>query len=93
MTIDEAIKELEEIKKLDCHIKYPEWLDALQLGIEALKAIKGVRAQPRFSNWFPLPGETERRGIPLGRLECIKILPYTVTCVLSAARHLKREEK
>jgi len=35
--IDEAIENIREIKKLDCHIKYPEWQLALTLGIEALE--------------------------------------------------------
>jgi len=59
MTIDEAIKELGEIKKLDCHIKYPEWQDALQLGIEALKYVKRDRSGLTWAETEFLPSETE----------------------------------
>ena len=43
ITIDEAIENLMEISKLDCHIKYPEWQEALRLGIEALKYLQHLR--------------------------------------------------
>jgi hypothetical protein len=57
--IDEAIKGISEVKKLDCHVKYPEWQGALQLGIEALKAWKEHRGICNLIYPLLLPGETE----------------------------------
>jgi len=59
MTIEKAIESIIEVSKLDCHVKYPEWQEALQLGIEALKEIK--RAHQICWYLIPdlLPGETK----------------------------------
>jgi hypothetical protein len=59
MTIDEAIKSLENSQQVLFEAKKGHFHDAIQLGVEALKAIKVDR-----SNLLPfrstlLPGETE----------------------------------
>ena len=58
MTIDKAI----EIQKLDKDCKYEgpgkDLEDAIQLGIEALEAIKEYRRLPFYSSLKLLPGET-----------------------------------
>jgi len=59
MTLDEAIENLMEISKLDCHIKYPEWQEALKLGIEALKCITFSRKINGAFYRLPLDGETK----------------------------------
>jgi hypothetical protein len=59
MTIDEASKELETLKELlkpDTDIHF---LNAIGLGIEALKRAKGNRIDPQPTVYSPLPGETE----------------------------------
>ena len=58
MTIDEAIENIMEVLKLDCYVKYPEWQDALRLGIEALQRVKHVREKYQKSSYVLLPGET-----------------------------------
>jgi len=59
--INEAIENIREIKKLDCHIKYPEWQLALTLGIEALERVK-YNSTARFGeyDYSPLPSEGEK---------------------------------
>ena len=59
MTIDEAIKILAILDHGDTAEIEDTWLDALKLGIEALKRIKGGRSWlfPRASDL--LPGETK----------------------------------
>ena len=59
MTIDKAIKDIREIQALDCHIKYQEWQDALNLGIEALREVKKARFGGPTLDGELLPGETE----------------------------------
>lgn len=58
-TIDDAIENIKEVLKLDCHIKYSEWQDALQLGIEALKRLQEGRKVDHAFAWKRLPGETK----------------------------------
>lgn len=59
MNIEKAIENIEEVLKLDCHIKYPEWIYALNLGIEALKAVKDARTNNYYTPIAPLLGETK----------------------------------
>lgn len=57
MTIDKAIEILQ-----DYHDRLPrgvndDYVDAIKLGIEALKRTLDVRRFPDASNWKPLPRE------------------------------------
>ena len=58
MTIDDAIKILTNLNQQE---EIVGWLDikpAVQIGIEALKQIKGIRDRYGWSVSQPLPGET-----------------------------------
>lgn len=59
MTLEEAIERLaDETVQLHHNIS-PEWVAALNLGIEALKRIKRKRAYSPHLELKPLLGETE----------------------------------
>lgn len=59
MTIDEAIYELQnQCCVPNSEFQKPEY-QAKVLGIEALKAIKGIRDSAHNPDWLPLPGETK----------------------------------
>ena len=58
MTIDEAIKELEEPDWLVTENHTPEYAEAVQLGIEALKREKMLRDPGVPATYDMLPGET-----------------------------------
>jgi len=59
MTIDEAIKNNEEHSKAHHNDAYPDYYDAIKLGIEALKWRQ--HDEKEVPNWAacPLPGETK----------------------------------
>ena len=59
MDIDKAIKELEEYNGATFEARFITFSQALQLGIEALEAIKEYRRLPFYSSLKLLPGETE----------------------------------
>lgn len=59
MTIDEAIKILKEHIDLCDPIKEADTYKALQLGIEALKAVAKLRHYPFPDEILKLPSETE----------------------------------
>ena len=58
MTIDEAIEELEAICLLRKRELVPSSLDAIQLGIEALKWVKAQKDMDIIGLYNRLPGET-----------------------------------
>ena len=58
ITIEKAIESIIEVTQLDCHVKYPEWQEALQLGIEALKYVKAMYDPDHQMMRKLLPGET-----------------------------------
>ena len=60
MTIDEAIKGLQELGINTIEQLEPEFQDALKLGIEALKAWKQFREGRWVSGRSDLPGETKQ---------------------------------
>jgi len=57
MTIDEAIKQLEEPGWRTTAYHPPEYTEAIQLGIEALKWFKKYRNMVDFHEGELLPGE------------------------------------
>jgi len=59
MTIDEAIKVLEDIQRFVKPGDPPEEHTAIGLGAEALKRVKEINQYHGFKYWGPLPGETE----------------------------------
>jgi len=59
MTIDEAIRRLEQHKCYLESINAHEQIEAHQLGIEALKKIKLWRQDNVYPDYTLLPGETE----------------------------------
>ena len=59
MTIDEAIKTLTFYHKNHEPYSDPLLLNALRLGIEALKRIKSIREGISLSAYVDLPGETK----------------------------------
>jgi len=59
MTIDEAIKTLEQNTKIDIPPGEIAHLDATRLGIEALKWFMEWRAPQYPAPYIRLPGETE----------------------------------
>ena len=59
MTLDEAIKELEEHTPKAPPYFDPEFVAALKLGTEALNRLRTLRQDPRLSVALPLPSETE----------------------------------
>ena len=59
MTIKEAIKILSGDMSDLTFLELPDFLDALQLGIEALKFTLAVRGTILSYATLPLPGETE----------------------------------
>ena len=59
MTLEEAIKGLEEIKDGRRHTFLPSSQDALGLGTGALKRLKKLRDNYSPYSIAPLPGETE----------------------------------
>lgn len=58
MTLEEAIKILDQWYSLDTLLPLDKAQDALKLGIEALKAIQRVRPTEYDDIDLPLPGET-----------------------------------
>lgn len=61
MTPEEAIENLEILQGKYWNVVSPLELRALELGIEALKAIKAERTIHGFKRLARLPGETEER--------------------------------
>lgn len=61
MTIPKAILKLKRIKKLWAVASEPELLEAVDLGIEALKAWKEDREGLSEGEYELLPGETEKK--------------------------------
>lgn len=59
ITIDEAIKELEHQKSFISPERRQQWIDSMNLAIEALKRVKWMRNTS--SPYIPLPGETKRQ--------------------------------
>jgi hypothetical protein len=59
MTLDKAIKELESAIPPREAILANDLLDAMRIGVEALKRLQDNRRDPEFDHWLPLPGETE----------------------------------
>jgi hypothetical protein len=59
MTIDEAIKELEDLLRYAEPGNPTEEDEAIQLGIEALKRVKAFSDMDIIGLYKPLPGETE----------------------------------
>jgi len=59
MTIDEAIKKLENRRRKMWGKSFEPDREAMQLGIEALKAWKQFREGRWLSGVYKLPGETE----------------------------------
>jgi len=59
MILDEAIKQLENPGTLTTYYHESGYDKAIQLGIEALKAVKDVRANNYFTPIPQLLGETE----------------------------------
>lgn len=59
MTLQEAIKTLENFEGEDFVDDWAHYLAAFQLGIEALKKIQYLRSHQHFSYLEPLPGETK----------------------------------
>ncbi len=59
MTIDKAIEYLNSLHQTDCCKEVPDYDEAVQLGIEALKEIQHLRKIGAFCYQNPLPGETE----------------------------------
>lgn len=61
MTIDEAIKTLEPAQDGYMPTANPKALEAVKLGVEALKEIKELRQDPMgYFKDHLLPGETEK---------------------------------
>ena len=60
MTIDEAIRTLDDWKRDNCPPPLADELNALKLGIEALKFVKMTRTTQEFRRDTLLPGETEK---------------------------------
>jgi len=59
MTMDEAIRKLEQQLNGNIPEDYPDTAKALQLGIEGLKRVKPERTVFTHYPKEPLPGETE----------------------------------
>lgn len=59
MTIDEAIERLTDETVQLRHRFSPNWIEALKLGIEALKLVDNLRFEGSPYYPKPLPGETE----------------------------------
>ena len=59
MTLEEAIKILNDMLQACTNLQYTDHPKALKLGIEALKRIKEQRGYAQNFNYLPLPGETE----------------------------------
>ena len=59
MTIDKAIKKLEDLERYAYEPETQKAHEALQLGIEALERIKSMRHDNITDAIFYLPGETE----------------------------------
>jgi len=59
MTIDEAIKELEEPDWMITEYQIPVYMEAVRLGIEALKRVKLIRGNQFYPHLKRLYGETE----------------------------------
>ena len=59
MTIDKAIEILQDVLDIVPRTITPDEVDALKLGIEALKRIRNARNTGYFLPAAPLPGETE----------------------------------
>jgi len=53
------VKELTELEKVEVTMHKADDLDALKLGIEALKKVKKQRERSDFHGIPPLPGETK----------------------------------
>ena len=59
MQIDEAIEELQAIKKKAEIDGMPYGAEAIQLGIEALKRVRDYKEAHFNLHYTPMPGETE----------------------------------
>ena len=59
MKLEKAIKYIQEMADCGEFIRSRGYLDALKLGIEALKALKAGREGRKYEFYAPLPGETE----------------------------------
>lgn len=59
MTLTKAIGIAEDQVKPKPNYRNPELIDALKLGIEAMKVIEGGRGYPEYIIPRLLPGETE----------------------------------
>jgi len=59
MKIDEAIVNLRTLHKILSKDTDTIFLNAIKLGIEALKEIQELRLSTLWGEWQPLPGETE----------------------------------
>ena len=59
MKIEDAIKDLELIKNPLWGTHSKNWMDAVKLGIEALKEVERLRRVEAFDPTIALPGETE----------------------------------
>lgn len=60
MTLDEAIDNLSSATTRYPHILDDDALEAMKLGIEALKRCQELKKYTVQANYMPLPGETER---------------------------------
>jgi len=59
MTLDKAVKYLEDSKQVFIHKGELEYAEADQLGIEALERVEMYQKSPLIGNPLPLPSETE----------------------------------
>lgn len=59
MTIEKAIEILEDDLNYCVSGLTPDFLDAIKLGVEALKRHQVLTKHPYFQGLQPLPGETE----------------------------------
>jgi hypothetical protein len=59
MTLEQAISNLTLYRTLPPDPRDKELLEAIKLGIEAMKRLQDNRRDPEFDHWVPLPGETE----------------------------------
>ena len=59
MKIDKAIETLQYHAERNAVIAGSTWVNALKLGIEALKRCKELESPSNFSPMRPLPGETK----------------------------------
>lgn len=59
MALQEAIRHLKALGRLDFGFNTPDFHKAIKLGIEALKELQGLRENVLSGIWLLLPGETK----------------------------------